>query len=739
MAEPTIHDVLAVLRQRIPRSRIVSKLKQGTPYASLLLVVLGFWRFLWYVWRKREWYHRQNRWLRLTSPLYGSCTKFHRPYSPWGTWQRLGPGPERWRGNCPCCKRPIDAEVTVGRPRAEPPKPDAKGRYAFVITLWGSSRAYVLGALVLGHSIRNTGTKHHLVCLHANDVPDGFIRLLSLVWECRAIVHLDAAKNLSWEDQCDRFDKVFTKLRGMQLTDFEKIVMMDIDLLVLKNIDDLFDLHAPAAMRRGMNDTSWPYKHGDKLDGRRFFLGKAASKYSWGQGTGINAGVMLWQPSDAVFEQMAGEIAEINHPEHVRGNGPEQDYLSRFWADAPWTHISVEYNFQLHQMFNSLHPHTIRSTDRVRYIDDPSKIRIVHFSGEPTAKPWHRVLDAKYRHLWPDRARDAEYTELFAQEFHGYWLWVNRDKSAWDKVDENRSRNGNMSSFFRGDDTRIYEISEDGSGSVLADLPKYRTDGAVEALDYFLCRWFDAFELAEQQLKLNLVAELAAAVPEIPPSGCQDGLEASTIGVQKEASPVPFTWKSTWFSSSPPIDIPTPSRATGPINTKKGARMQFRSRGGWQHEQAAGLPSSEKDIVAKASVACGAREGARFVVFSDADSGEQYFSESDEISGIFVKVVGQTARPFKLHDGDLSSLQIWAGNVSPGVPVLFAAVGLQPEQLSSVLSALRPLGLPPGPISSDCWALAAAGTAYDDVPWDAAHASTDLAYASFPLLSRGNH
>ena len=33
-----------------------------------------------------------------------------------------------------------------------------------------------------------------------------------------------------------------------------------------------------------------------------------------------------------------------------------QDYLSRYFADSPWKHIGVEYNFQIHHFFNCLHP-----------------------------------------------------------------------------------------------------------------------------------------------------------------------------------------------------------------------------------------------------------------------------------------------------------------------------------------------------------------------------------------------
>ena len=49
---------------------------------------------------------------------------------------------------------------------------------------------------------------------------------------------------------------------------------------------------------------------------------------------------------------MLSEVSSKNHPCHVAGSGPEQDYLSRFFAarkESPWHHISVAWNYQLRQ------------------------------------------------------------------------------------------------------------------------------------------------------------------------------------------------------------------------------------------------------------------------------------------------------------------------------------------------------------------------------------------------------
>ena len=66
--------------------------------------------------------------------------------------------------------------------------------------------------------------------------------------------------------------------------------------------------------------------------------------------SGINAGVMLLEPSAQIYQRMISEINDPQHPEHVGTYGPEQDYLSRFYStfvDGRWTHLHPKFNYQL--------------------------------------------------------------------------------------------------------------------------------------------------------------------------------------------------------------------------------------------------------------------------------------------------------------------------------------------------------------------------------------------------------
>ena len=68
---------------------------------------------------------------------------------------------------------------------------------------------------------------------------------------------------------------------------------------------------------------------------------------------GINAGVMLPEPNRKDSDQILIEVCAERHPERAPGNGPEQAYLSRYYA-SKWSHISVLYNFQIHQIVYSM-------------------------------------------------------------------------------------------------------------------------------------------------------------------------------------------------------------------------------------------------------------------------------------------------------------------------------------------------------------------------------------------------
>ena len=161
-------------------------------------------------------------------------------------------------------------------------------------------------------------------------------------------------------------------------------------------------------MVRGNGDA----KHGEKVFGGHWFLGESDTPWSWAQGGGINAGVILLRPCEETLRRMVAEVTSDEHPEHICGPGPEQDYLSRYFASKPWRHIDVKWNYQVHHVPFALErviqwykydlerygevPEEDRRWRPPRLRTEADDIGIVHFSGD--VKLWHIVLDSVQNH-----------------------------------------------------------------------------------------------------------------------------------------------------------------------------------------------------------------------------------------------------------------------------------------------------------------------------------------------------
>eukprot|EP00931_Biecheleriopsis_adriatica_P048883 TRINITY_DN28247_c0_g1_i1.p1 TRINITY_DN28247_c0_g1~~TRINITY_DN28247_c0_g1_i1.p1 ORF type:complete len:825 (-),score=156.60 TRINITY_DN28247_c0_g1_i1:6-2159(-) len=672
--------------------------------------------------------------LQLTSKLKGSIDKLLRPHWSGG-----------WSGFCPVCKRPVEVKQCLSSPAARRVVPrEARGNFAFVICLWGSSKDYVLGALVLAHSILKTKTKHKLVCLHADDVPANYVELLRIFWDCREVEHMEvkAAYRLSTDNYIEesRFQKVFTKLRALKLVEFEKVMVMDIDLLVMSNIDDLFDLPAPAAMKRGMNRGKRQYKHGDEIDGSTFFAGlKPGDEHSWGQGTGINAGVMVLEPNEEDHRVMEEELLELNHPGHVRGNGPEQDYLSRFYADRPWRHISVINNFQVHHMFNALHPDIVDSAERSTICEKEGykAVRIVHYSGDSGVKPWTRCLQGMCG--WPERSKeqDEAYTLKFAGDLHSYSLWVLKDRERWDRMERNMFEESDLKGFSLGEDGIIYHQAERDGEKMPREPPREAVEAASAAVRYFLDQWFATLSDADEYVKTNgrlekdLVTSLKEAVVH-PVQPTQSVQPASSTADRCEGASSSRSQKRRGAAS--PCDVPTPTRdradcreawsawsAWSALPARKGRSAEIGSAG------SAGRGSRGRtwcieggDVVVSCCTKFIHFVGPGFckTVTPQPAHAEQLAGEEghDELSGLYVMVVGGRERHFAL-DSELDHIATWAStNIEKGDVVLAAVVGS-----SRVLAALEGIVVPrlPSEEQSALRVFAAAGRAFIDKSWDA--------------------
>ena len=403
-------------------------------------------------WRDKSYTCESSGTVRLKSPLTSWSEKMYRP-------DRQGIDWKWYKTNCPCCRRPL--EITMSSKAEEPWQPwprfrhgSRDPRHAFVTALWGANAGYALGALVLGYRLQKLSPHIDRVIVHTDDVPSNYLEAFERdgLWQLHKVDYIDGVPDL-YTRKGYIFDGVFTKLSVWKLEEYDKVLLLDIDIIPLKPLDELFQLNCPAAMVRGQGTHS----HGAEVDGSAFFASEDYQDYAWGQSGGINAGLILLQPDYHVFQQMLSEVTCKNHPCHVAGSGPEQDYLSRFFAarkECPWHHISVAWNYQLHQSLFAIERalewraflekkgHDLSEEDKEWWLPERltlnlQDIKVVHFSGE--VKMWHRILTPSSTLESGDRRRevshalagvngedDVAFGERLMSYQRGHALWVSK-------------------------------------------------------------------------------------------------------------------------------------------------------------------------------------------------------------------------------------------------------------------------------------------------------------------------
>ncbi|KAB2630164.1 hypothetical protein D8674_007683 [Pyrus ussuriensis x Pyrus communis] len=176
--------------------------------------------------------------------------------------------------------------------------PYEKRRLAYV-TILHSSEAYVCGAIALARSIRQTNSTKDLVLL-ADDfiTPKSIQGLTAAGWKIKRIQRIRSAfaKKGSYNEWN------YSKLRVWQLTEYDKVIFIDADLLVLKNIDSFFVHQQLSAV--GNN--------------RVLF----------------NSGLMVVEPSNCMFEYLMQKTSKLESY-----NGGDQGFLNEiftWWHRLPW-------------------------------------------------------------------------------------------------------------------------------------------------------------------------------------------------------------------------------------------------------------------------------------------------------------------------------------------------------------------------------------------------------------------
>jgi alpha-N-acetylglucosamine transferase len=140
------------------------------------------------------------------------------------------------------------------------PKTHNSPNYAITTLLFGGD-SYLPGVLLLGSSIRKVIPKEYkkyitLCCMVTNDVSPEARALISNIYDrVIEVEYLQIPPHLIKHNilrMRDVYSKTFTKLRIYEMTDYDKVLFMDSDMLILKkDIVSLFNLNTPAVIFMG--------------------------------------------------------------------------------------------------------------------------------------------------------------------------------------------------------------------------------------------------------------------------------------------------------------------------------------------------------------------------------------------------------------------------------------------------------------------------------------------------------
>ena len=223
-----------------------------------------------------------------------------------------------------------------------------------------SSEDYLDGLLVLDASLRRVGGMYPLTVLVTPAVSEEVehtlnrlgmrtVRSGGYVSVPREVIERNAALGQA------HWSKTFEKLQAFELLEFSKVVYLDSDMMVMRNVDELFDwphMSAVAAGRGQPGNEAW-----DRLNSGCLVIvpHQGAVERLW------DAVPVALREREALGDQ---DLLQISHPD---------------WPDHPDLHLGEEYN-----LFFMYLEHYTRDLGYSLRGDKP--IKIVHFVG--ATKPW---------------------------------------------------------------------------------------------------------------------------------------------------------------------------------------------------------------------------------------------------------------------------------------------------------------------------------------------------------------
>ena len=224
---------------------------------------------------------------------------------------------------------------------------------------------YLKGVLLLNESLKLVNSIYPLICLVPSTIDKKTISCLHdknidiKIIENGIIINDNILKN-NIQGVNEHWNKTFFKFYVFGLTEFKKIVFLDADMIIIKNIDELFEKPHLTACNAG---------------------GLYPGQEDW---KGMNSGLMVIEPDKKITETL---IDILNKIENISRGYGDQDIINKFYPD--WykqneLHLSEHYNlfYSYANYYGKKYGYTL---------DGDEPVRVIHFVGR--IKPWMKETE----------------------------------------------------------------------------------------------------------------------------------------------------------------------------------------------------------------------------------------------------------------------------------------------------------------------------------------------------------
>ncbi|KAI9830728.1 MAG: hypothetical protein M1819_005392 [Sarea resinae] len=220
--------------------------------------------------------------------------------------------------------------------------------------------SYLAGVIVLAYALKKQASQYPLIVLVTDSLPTTCLTALELEAPHTnlAIKHVDSLLPAGDVNLiAERFADTWTKLRVFELTSYKTLVFLDADIMVMRNMDDIFETGLPAqdwlaanhACVCNLDHDPWapedwtpencpytPLRHPDALSTPTPVTEQARPTYHL-----LNSGVFMFHPSEELWDRMHNFFNTT--PSLKTYKFPDQDFLADFFKNR-WMSMGWQYN-----------------------------------------------------------------------------------------------------------------------------------------------------------------------------------------------------------------------------------------------------------------------------------------------------------------------------------------------------------------------------------------------------------